>query len=183
MMRLFVGLELPAPVTAVLLAGMGGVAGARWQRADQLHLTLRFIGGVDRHQAQDIAAALGRVNIQPFTAELGEAGLFEHRGRIDTLWVGVRPADRLAALAQAVDAALAGVGIARETRAFVPHISVARGRGMLGTDGWPQAPIPPRGWTVDGITLFESIMGKDGSHYRPLLHCRARPAGGRAGAL
>ena len=167
-MRLFVGLELPEAVTAALVATMGGVAGARWQRADQLHLTLRFIGEVDRHGAADIAAALGRVNIRPFTAELGAAGLFEHRGRIDTLWVGVRPAEPLAQLARAVNAALAGVGIAPDARAFVPHLTVARGRGMLGATGWPQAPIPARRWRVGGIALFESHMGKVGSDYAVL---------------
>ncbi|MBU6165807.1 MAG: RNA 2',3'-cyclic phosphodiesterase [Alphaproteobacteria bacterium] len=166
MMRLFVGLELPAPVKAALIASMGGVAGARWQRDEQLHLTLRFIGAVDRHQALDVAAALGRVNIRPFRAELGAPGHFEHRGRIDTLWVGVRPAEPLAALARAVNAALAGVGIAPDPRAFVPHISVARGRGMIGATGWPQAPIAALGWVVDGFALFESRMGKDGSDYQ-----------------
>jgi 2'-5' RNA ligase len=170
MMRLFVGLELPDAVRAALLAAMGGVAGARWQRDDQLHLTLRFIGAVDRHQAQDIAAALGRVNLRPFQAELGAAGHFEHRGRIDTLWVGVRPAEPLAALARAVDAALAGVGIPRETRAFVPHITLARGRGMVLAAGWPQAPLPRVQWTVAGFSLFESLMGKDGSDYVVLHH-------------
>lgn len=176
MMRLFVGLELPAPVTVALLGAMGGVAGARWQRAEQLHLTLRFIGEVDRHQAQDIVAALGRVNIKAFQAELGEAGLFEHRGRIDTLWVGVRPADRLAALAKAVDAALAGAGIARETRAFVAHVTLARGRTMIGAAGWPQAPLPRTGWMVDKFALFESRMGKDGSDYAVIARWPARMA-------
>ena len=167
-MRLFVGLELPATVRSALVGFMGGVAGARWQRAEQLHLTLRFIGEVDRHQAQDIVAALGRVNVRPFMAELGEAGLFDHRGRIDALWVGVRPAEPLAALARRVNAALSGVGIAPETRAFVPHITLARGRGMLAASGWPQAPVPRIAWDVKGIALFESHMGRDGSDYAVL---------------
>lgn len=167
-MRLFVGLEVPEPVKAGLLAVMGGVAGARWQTGEQLHLTLRFIGEVDRHQAQDIAAALGRVNVRPFMAELGDPGLFEHRGRIDTLWVGVRPAPQLAALAKAVNAALAGVGVPAEGRAFVPHITLARGRGMIGAGDWPQGPVPALSWTVAGFALFESRMGKDGSDYTVL---------------
>lgn len=167
-MRLFVGLELPNPVKAALLAFMGGVAGARWQREDQLHLTLRFIGEVDRHGAHDIVAALGRVNIRPFQAQLGEAGLFEHRGRVDTLWVGVRPAEPVAALARSVNAALAGVGIAPEGRAFVPHITLARGRSMIGVTGWPQSPVPRIGWQANGFALFESHMGKDGSDYAVL---------------
>jgi RNA 2',3'-cyclic 3'-phosphodiesterase len=149
-MRLFVGLDLPDSIKTALLATMGGVANARWQTAAQLHLTLRFIGEVDRHQAADIAAALGRVNIQPFTAELGEPGLFEHRGRIDALW------------------ALTCAGIAPETRAFLPHITVARGRSMIGATAWPQSPIPRRAWQVDGFALFASRMGKDGSDYSSL---------------
>lgn len=168
MIRLFVALELPAAVKAALLASMGGVAGARWQRDDQLHLTLRYIGEVDRHGAQDIAAALGRVNIKPFTAAVGDPGLFDHRGRVDSLWVGVRPADRIAALAKAVNAALAGVGVPADTRAFVPHITVARGRGMIGVTGWPQAPIPQLAWPVTGFALWDSQLGPDGSDYEVL---------------
>jgi 2'-5' RNA ligase len=168
MNRLFVALELPADVKAALIACMGGVAGARWQRDDQLHLTLRYLGEVDRHTAQDISAALGRVNVKPFTAELGDPGLFEHRGRVDSLWVAVRPAEQLAALAKAVNAALAGVGIAPEPRAFVPHISVARGRTMLGVKGWPLATIPRLHWTVSGFALWDSQLGHDGSDYSVL---------------
>ena len=167
-MRLFVGLDLPERIKTALLASMGGVAGARWQSAEQLHLTMRFIGEVDRHMAADIAAALGRVNVRPFVAELGEPGLFDHRGRIDCLWVGVRPVEPLAALAKAVNAALAGVGIPPEPRAFVPHISVARGRGMIGAASWPHSPIPRLGWTVKNFCLFDSILTPDGSRYAVL---------------
>lgn len=164
-MRLFVGLDLQESIKTALLASMGGVADARWQTAAQLHLTLRFIGDVDRHTAADIAAALGRVNVRPFVAELGDPGLFEHRGRIDTLWVGVRPAEAMERLAKSINAALASVGLPPESRAFLPHITVARGRSMIGATLWPQSPIPRLTWPVDGFALFESRMGKDGSNY------------------
>jgi 2'-5' RNA ligase len=164
-MRLFVGLDLPESIKTALLASMGGVANARWQMRDQLHLTLRFIGEVDRHTAADIAAALDRVNVRPFVAELGDPGLFDHRGRIDTMWVGVRPAEALTQLAKSVNAALTSAGIPPESRAFLPHITIARGRGMIGATGWPQSPIPRLTWNVDSFALFESRMGKDGSDY------------------
>ncbi|MBC7522650.1 MAG: RNA 2',3'-cyclic phosphodiesterase, partial [Sandarakinorhabdus sp.] len=120
MHRLFVALELPVPVRAALLAIMGGVAGARWQTDEQLHLTLRFIGEVDRHVADDIAAALATVNVAAFDLVLGDIGSFDHRGRTDTLWAGVAPGAAVAALAARVDSALARVGLPPETRAFVP---------------------------------------------------------------
>ena len=57
MHRLFVAIRPPRAVRQRLLAIMGGVRGARWQSDDQLHLTLRFIGEVDRHLGDDIHAA------------------------------------------------------------------------------------------------------------------------------
>jgi len=44
MHRLFIGLRPPREIRAVLMSIMGGIAGARWQSDDQLHLTLRNIG-------------------------------------------------------------------------------------------------------------------------------------------
>src|SRR3546814_1235738 len=55
MHRLFVAIRPPSAIRKALLSIMGGVEGARWQSDDQLHLTLRFIGEVDRHRADDIA--------------------------------------------------------------------------------------------------------------------------------
>lgn len=167
MMRLFVALELPLAVRDVLLASMGGVAGARWQRDDQLHLTLRFIGDADRHAAMDIAAALGRVNFVPLTLCLGGVGTFDRRGRIDTLWVGVSPREPVAALAQRIDAALVRAGIPPATRKFVPHITVARlGSGAGPVDAYPASPLPATAFAVGGFALWESRLGHDGADYQ-----------------
>lgn len=167
MLRLFVALELPMAVRDALLAAMGGVAGARWQRDDQLHLTLRFIGDVDRHQAADIVAALGTVKVLPLTLSLGGVGTFDRRGRIDTLWVGVTPPEGVAALAQRVDQALVRIGIALETRAFLPHITVARfGREAGSMGGFPLVPLPIAPFAIDGFALWESRLTQDGADYR-----------------
>jgi 2'-5' RNA ligase len=164
--RLFVALELPMAVRDMLLAGMAGVAGARWQRDDQLHLTLRFIGDVDRHLAADIDAALATVNCPPFELALDAPGSFDQRGIIDTLWIGVQPRAAVAALAQRVDAALARVGIAPETRAFVPHITVARlGRDAGDSGHFLSQPVVALAFPVTGFALWESRLGKGGADY------------------
>ena len=174
MIRLFVALELPLPVRDALLAAMGGVAGARWQSDAQLHLTLRFIGEVDRHRAADIVAALGKVKILPFELALDGAGSFDRRGRIDSLWIGVTPQDEVSALAKRVDQALARIGIALETRAFLPHITVARfGRDTGSLAGFPMAPLPRQAFTINGFGLWESRMGHGGSDYRIIERYRA----------
>ncbi|GGI69926.1 RNA 2',3'-cyclic phosphodiesterase [Polymorphobacter multimanifer] len=166
MHRLFVALELPPLVRDALLAVHGGVAGARWQRDDQLHLTLRFIGEVDRHQAQDVSAALGSVNIQRFALSLGLPGTFDRRGRIDTLWVGVTPQSEVGALAKRVDSGLLRIGLPPETRAFGPHMTVARFSRIAGPlAGFPAAPLSATPWDVTGFALWESRLGHDGADY------------------
>ena len=57
--RLFVAFVPPRAERDELRPLLGGVENARWQTDDLIHITLRFIGNVDRPQAEDIAAALG----------------------------------------------------------------------------------------------------------------------------
>src|SRR3954465_4486669 len=135
MHRLFVAIRLPQQVRARLLAAMGGVAGARWQSEDQLHLTLRFIGEVDRHRAEDVHAALGGVPFAPFTLALAGVGAFERRGEPTILWAAVAPQEPVKALHKKVDQALARIGLDPEGRAYAPHITLARlprGAGPVG---------------------------------------------------
>lgn len=166
MIRLFVAIELPFPVRDTLLAAMGGVAGARWQRDDQLHLTLRFIGEVDRHAAADIGAALAAVNFTPFDLAIDGVGSFDRRGRIDALWLGVTPRAPVIDLAKRIDAALARVGLPPETRAFVPHVTVARfGRDAGSVTGFPAQPLPALVFQVTSFVLWESRLGHGGAEY------------------
>ncbi len=181
-MRLFVGLELPPAVRDGLLDVMGGVAGARWQRDDQLHLTLRFIGEVDRRQALDIDAALATVNFTPLALALGNVGSFDRRGRIDTLWVGVTPQEEVSALARRVEAALARhAGLAAETRAFMPHITVARfGRSSGSLAGFPARPLNAKPFAIPGFALWESQLTPDGSEYAVVARYPVTPVASAA---
>jgi 2'-5' RNA ligase len=168
MIRLFVALRPPAPMRTALIAAMGGIPGARWQGDDQLHITLRFIGEVDRHQAADIDAALAGVYHPPVTLRLGSLGSFDRKGRIDSLWIGLTPADAARSLHAAVDRALARVGIAPDPRAFVPHVTIARfsrGNAPAGTLPAGDLTPPPIEATFRDFHLFESQLGSEGSAY------------------
>lgn len=168
MHRLFVGLRPPPPMRSIILSQMGGIPGARWQSDDHLHVTLRFIGEVERPAAEDIAATLGSVRHRSLDLHLGGVGCFERKGRIDNLWIGVRPEVEIRSLHLAVGRALERVGIAPERPAFVPHITIAR-FSKAETPGTP-LPIaslspPPLAAHFDHFVLYESHMGRDGSSY------------------
>jgi len=167
MHRLFVAIRPPRLLREALLARMGGIANARWQTDEQLHLTLRFIGEVDRHQAEDIAAALGQVHHPAFTLALDRVGRFDRKGRIDTLWVGAGPAETLQALHNKIDRALVRIGLPPETRAYLPHITIARfGRTAGGIDAFVETASPPAlSADVTEYCLYESTLGHEGSHY------------------
>ena len=69
MPRLFSAIEIPSSIAERLTLLRAGLSGARWIDPENYHLTLRFIGDVDRHTARDFTTALGEIVADPF--ELG----------------------------------------------------------------------------------------------------------------
>jgi 2'-5' RNA ligase len=172
MPRLFVALRPPPEVRSVLLGVMGGIDGARWQNDNQLHLTLAFLGELDRHDSAAAAEALALVRGAALELKLGLPGSFDaaRQGRTGTLWVGVQPVDGVSALAQAVRAALRRAELTPDARKFVPHITLARfgaaGASREAIRPWlAHAAFPAVSWAVTQFHLVESLMGAGGSHY------------------
>lgn len=168
MHRLFVAIRPPRPMRERLLAAMGGIPGARWQDDAQLHLTLRFIGEVDRHLAEDVAAALGGIHHPRFALALAGLGQFDRGGRVDSLWAGVTPHDAVTALHNKVDQALLRIGIAPDTRAFLPHITLARfsrrsAPAVLRLDEAVGLASEPQ--EIRQFCLCESHLGGEGASY------------------
>jgi 2'-5' RNA ligase len=168
MHRLFVAIRPPEVVRELLLGTMHGVPGLRWQDDGQLHLTLRFIGEVERPLAEDLALALGQVRFERFAIRIAGVGRFEQRGR-GALWVGVEPRTPLAALAAKVERICVGVGLPAERRAFHPHITLARwGRsGAVSLDPFlaRHAALISEPFEIDAFHLYQSRLGRDGAHY------------------
>lgn len=174
--RLFVAAVPPAVARAALVDAMGGVPGARWQSDAQLHLTLRFVGEVDRHQAEDIAVALGQVRHPPIEVAFGASGTFDRHGRIDTLWIGIQPRDRIRPLHDKVDRALRQAGVASDPRAFLPHVTLARfaRAAAPGPEVAGRIAISPLAFTLDRFALFESRLGSEGATYDAIEHYALR---------
>lgn len=125
--RLFVALIPPAPVLTELAAIATPVAGVRWSPADNLHLTLRFIGETDDGKADRFAAALAGVRVEPFILPVGGVGLFPTRGPAKVLWAGVGHGHtRLYQLRKQVDEALLAVDAGLAMPGFHPHFTLGR---------------------------------------------------------
>lgn len=175
MHRLFVAIRPPAPVRAQLLALMGGVAAARWQDEEQLHLTVRFIGEVDRHRAGDVDAALAAIVHPAFDVAIHGVGSFERRGEPAALWAGVAPQEPLRILHKKVDQALVRAGLDPERRAYVPHITLARlPRGAGPVEGFLAGAARASGpaFRVAEFRLYESRLTPEGAVYTAIERYR-----------
>jgi 2'-5' RNA ligase len=168
MHRLFVAIRPPEPIRDLLIDAMDETSDFRWQSDEQLHLTLRFIGDVDRPVADDVADALGRIRSDRFQIRVKGVGRFEQRNA-GALWAGVEPKEPLAALAAKVERACQSVGLEPERRAFHPHITLARwkGRRTREVESFLERRSglvsPP--FAVDRFILFESRLSRHGAHY------------------
>lgn len=182
MMRLFVALRPPAAVRDLLLDLQDGVADARWQDDEQVHLTLRFLGEVERPAAEDLADSLEAFRGAAPSVRLAGVGAFGGRGRAGALWAGVAPREPLAALHRKVDQLCVRVGLEPERRSFRPHVTVARlPRGVpIGgpeVERWcaRHATFTSDLFRFDRLILYRSHLGRTGASYEPLLEVPLSP--------
>ena len=168
MHRLFVAIRPPEDVRDLLIDAMDDSPALRWVGDEQLHLTLRFIGEVERPVANDIGAALNRLRSPPFELRVSGVGKFEKRNG-GALWAAVEPKPPVTALTAKVERALQQAGLEPERRAFTPHITLARWnrRNAEAVDAFLRrnGDLHSDPFAVDRFILFESKLSRHGAHY------------------
>lgn len=168
MHRVFIGLSLPEIAADALTQLQHGLDGARWLPEENFHMTLQFIGAVDRHGLAEIHSALADISAPSFDLRLSGCGFFGER-KPRALWVGVDPAPALAHLQSKAATALSRAGFRGDRRKFHPHVTVAYLNGVYRGD--VAAFCAMHGlfacgpFTVDEFHLYESHLGRSGSHY------------------
>jgi 2'-5' RNA ligase len=168
MHRLFVGIRPPEGIRDLLIDAMDDSADFRWQEEEQLHLTLRFVGEVERPVANDLADALGGIRSAKLDLRIAGTGRFEQRSS-GAVWAAVEPKAPLAVLAAKIERVCQSVGLEAERRAFHPHITLARWKGRR-TREVSDFLERTRGlrsdvFEVDLFILFESRLSRHGAHY------------------
>lgn len=170
--RLFAGIRPPPEIRDALIDLMEGVDDVRWQDDDQLHLTLRYIGEVDTHLAEDLARQLQAIELPTLYLTISGTGVFVRKGRVHTLWAGVEISPELKRLRQKIDRICVSAGVEPDHRKYHPHITLARVNSSSG----PLEPFLERNaslrlgpWRADSYTLFESTLHRHGSIYEPIV--------------
>ena len=170
-MRLFVAITLPEDLRSSLGDLCSGLPGARWVAPENLHLTLRFIGEVEGHEAEDIDAALSGIRCERFFLTLAGVGDFGDGKRLRSVWVGVEPNGTLERLQAKVEQAIQRAGQPPEKRKFKPHVTLARFKSNPG--GKLQSYFAERSlfrappFEVSEFTLYSSYLSHEGAIYSP----------------
>lgn len=187
-MRLFVAIELDETArTAIaaeqrrLASAMGdSAASLRFVRAEQLHLTLVFLGEMAGPVAQSVVAAMALdLDSPPYSITFGGLGVFPPKGAPRVVWVGlIDGGEETVRLRDAVQSRLEEAGAPRDPRPFAPHLTLARWRDGRPRDRRAVRESRERLATVrvEGVTLFESRPSSAGPAYTALagakLTCR-----------
>ncbi len=128
MPRLFTGLEIPEAQTDYLLNLRGSLYGARWIDPENYHITLRFIGDIDRRIARDIENELGVILREPLEITLTDLSVFGGE-KPHAIIASVKPTRALLELQHEHERIMRDLGLPKDPRKFTPHITLARLRG------------------------------------------------------
>lgn len=174
-MRAFVAIDLPEPVRDPIAALQAALPVGQPVRAENLHLTLAFLGEQQEALIEEAHLGLQRINAPEFDLKLSGLDTF---GGADPkiLFVGAAKNGPLGHLRKLVRSAMHGAGIQLDRERFRPHVTLARfRRGMTLYDVERLrrflsdcADFAPEPFGVTSFTLYRSTLRPDGAVHEEL---------------
>jgi RNA 2',3'-cyclic 3'-phosphodiesterase len=130
-MRLFVAFDIPtgirSAISALLQEFRPVAPQAKWVRAENIHITLKFLGQTEPSKLQAVQSALAAIRSdQPVRLDFRGLGFFPNEKRPRVFWIGTESSSNLKTLAADIDQALHQLGFPPEDRPFTPHLTLAR---------------------------------------------------------
>lgn len=125
MTRLFVGIEIPDHVTQKCSALKTDIPGIRWQKPENFHITITFIGEVETEEVVRVESSLRAVLAKSFRLSLSDIGLFYRKREPKVLRADIVEEEALFELKDKVDAALATAGLSLDKKKYTPHMTLA----------------------------------------------------------
>jgi len=182
--RSFIAIELPEEVKAGLTRLQNQLKAAKhssvkWVNPNSIHLTLKFLGDVPVNKINSITRALETATseIPPFQLEIKDLGVFPNLNKVRVVWVGMSgDITRLGQLQRRIESNLATLDFAPETRAFTPHLTLARLREQASPDerqnfghliGNTKFDLVYK-FRVDSVSLIRSQLTREGAIYSRL---------------
>ena len=176
-LRAFIAVPVPStlhrPIARVIdaLRKQPGGDRVRWVRAENLHVTLRFLGKIDPDIIPTLLERVGERTAQheAFELTLAHVQLFPSQRRPSVVAFELAPAEPLTRLAEAVEQGVVAAGLPGESRPFRSHLTLGRIRerhsalDVTASDTALSDSLP-----VTEAILFQSELRKSGAFHTPL---------------
>ena len=179
-MRLFVAALLPEDVKKRIGEYIETIRphfeGVRWEKAEKLHLTLKFLGSVEDTKAPGIGSIIGNLSqlYAPFETALTSAGGFPDLKHARVLYVGLSGNPGLSSLKTNIEETLEPLGFEKEKRPFTPHVTIGRVKNRMRVrESFPEPELYE--FRIDEVGLIKSDTRREGSVYTPLYIFRLNP--------
>lgn len=173
--RVFVALELPGAVglqVAEVAKDLRHLDQVRWVRQEGVHLTLKFLGDIDKRILPKVVDVVKQVTarFQPLMLATADLGAFPKHDKAQVLWLGVTgDIDLLKTLQEQIDVALESIGFKPERRKFKAHITVGRVRRKpVKIDKRALKVLRPIHFSIDRVSVMKSDLHPDGAVYTPM---------------
>jgi 2'-5' RNA ligase len=184
LIRSFIAIELPDELKLALAQlqtqlKTGKHPSVKWVDPGSIHLTLKFLGNISPDKISQITEAMtvAAQEVSPFHLELKGLGAFPNLRRVQVIWVGVEgEVAQLSQLQQRIESNLVPLGFTPQTRAFTPHLTLARlreGASLAEQQSLGQLIASTKfegayGFTVDSVNLMRSQLTREGAVYTRL---------------
>jgi len=177
-LRVFLAILIPRTASSILQRQLSPLKSTlascklRWIPQQNWHITVKFIGALPTQQIPALAKELTTKlqQLQTFELELATVDWFPSNSKPILLAAIPTASEPLNQLAAHMDGTLAHFGIARNSRPFRGHLSLARShkQAIQTTPQSLPAPLTPITVPVNHIALYQSQFETQGVYYSKL---------------
>jgi 2'-5' RNA ligase len=176
--RSFIAVPTPPPVLqriAGLITNLQSVSShVKWERAEKLHITLKFLGSIEESDIQRLIRALGEKlrTLSPFDYAYEGVGAFPDLNHPRVYWVGTSKNLALVQLHTMVEEVTRTFSVANDDRPFHPHVTIGRVKDSQGinllTARVKTLTFEPVDARCSDVLLMKSDLLPTGSRYSVL---------------
>ncbi len=175
-MRCFIAIDIPENIKDAIAGFIEkyglNLKGIRWIPAENVHLTLKFLGDIKEDLIPEIQKRLALIctRIDVFNINIRGAGAFPNLKYPNVLWIGIDESEGLRRLYEDIEESMSDLGFEKEDRKFSPHLTIGRVKDRKGIE-----PVIKRLYTfkdtffgsieVKEVLLMRSVLKPSGAEY------------------
>lgn len=171
-MRCFISVDLNEDIKDYLFELQKRIkyAKIKWVAKKNLHLTIKFLGGLNKDKLNFVKEKLNGIKFNKFKVKLNNIGVFPDEKFIRIVWIGLNPEDKLKKLQQEVDGEL--LEMFPDEQKFISHLTLGRVKIIKDKKKFIESlkdiKVEKKEFEINSFNLMKSVLSKDGPRYEIL---------------